>query len=142
MISSFIESERENTSNFPATSAISRRGGHVFASSELTWRGDKLCLGPNVLLVIVPDERNTGMWRIRAGGELSDMVNRTRARDAARSAAVALLNGGRYAGRQGGADAICRRKDSPAYPKGETRTSEPTGMRSRPELGTAEGGRS
>jgi hypothetical protein len=82
-------------------------------------------LGPEVLLVVVPDEDYPGMWRIQAGGELSDMVNLSRARDAARSAAVALLNGGRYSGRQGGADAICRQGGIPGYPDTETRISGP-----------------
>jgi hypothetical protein len=39
--------------------------------------------------------------------------------------AVALLNGGRYSGRQGGADAICRERVRPGHPDAETRTSGP-----------------
>jgi hypothetical protein len=125
-MNSFIEPERDNRNtrnNPPPPSAVSRRGGHVFASSDLTWRGDKLCLSGKALVVVVPDENYSGMWRIQTGTKLSDMVNRSRARDAARSVAVALLNGGRYSGRQGGADAIFQRKGSPGHPEAETRTS-------------------
>jgi hypothetical protein len=98
--------------------------GHVFASSELTWCGDKLCLGRDVLVAVVRDQHHPGMWRIRVGAEVSDMVNCTRARDAARSVAVALLNGGRYFRRKGGADASFRRRGSSDHLGAETRTSE------------------
>ena len=120
---------------------ISRRGGHVFASSELTWSGDKLCLGRDVLVAVVRDQHHPGMWRIRVGAELSDMVNLARARDAARSVAVALLNGGRYSGRHGGADAICRRRGSTSHPDTERHTSEPAAASSRSDLDLAEVGR-
>ena len=65
----------------------------VYSRSELTWQGDRLHLGRKALGVsIVPDANHPGMWRIRVGTKLSDMVNRSRARDAARVAAVDLLN--------------------------------------------------
>ena len=67
----------------------------IYGAGDLAWRGNRLCLGRKVLDVgVVPDAHYPGMWRVEAGGTLSDMVNRTRARDAARSAALAMLNGG------------------------------------------------
>jgi hypothetical protein len=67
--------------------------GRIYGGCELTWRGDELCLGRRVVVDIVPDAVWPGMWRVRSpGGEL--MVNRTRARDAARSIALTILNAG------------------------------------------------
>jgi hypothetical protein len=67
-----------------------------YDNSDLTWRGERLVLraggraGPVVELV--PDSTYPGMWRIRTpDGSLSDMLNRTRARDAARSILLGLL---------------------------------------------------
>jgi hypothetical protein len=85
-----------------------------------------------VLVAIVREQHHPGMWRIRVGDELSDMVNLARARDAARSVAVALLNGGRYSARQGTADASFRRKGRPAHCKAEPRISEPHSRLSDP----------
>ena len=64
---------------------------------DLKWRddGDGLVLrhGRSVLLHVVPDARWPGMWRIRRhDGRLSDMLNISRAKDAARSIALAELN--------------------------------------------------
>ena len=50
------------------------------------WRGLKGCTMTNTkaLAHIVPDETYPGMWRVvRPDGRLSDMVNKTRAKDAA-----------------------------------------------------------
>jgi hypothetical protein len=41
---------------------------------------------------VVPDEKYPGMWRVRSDGRLSDMVNLTRAKDAAATMALAILN--------------------------------------------------
>jgi hypothetical protein len=67
-----------------------------YDNSDLTWRGERLVLraggraGPAV--EVVPDDTYPGMWRIRTpDGSLSDMLNRTRARDAARSILLGLL---------------------------------------------------
>jgi hypothetical protein len=50
---------------------------------ELVWRVSKLYFGSRKVGEIVPDERYSGMWRVvRSDGSLSDMVNRTRAKDA------------------------------------------------------------
>jgi hypothetical protein len=68
--------------------------GHVFGNHELTWRGNDLHVGHSrkPLLSIVRDENWPSMWRVLHGGLLSDMVNLTRARDAARGVALAVLN--------------------------------------------------
>ena len=65
----------------------------VFASQELIWRGNRLFIGKRKLAEIVPDLEYPSMWRIKLpDGSLSDMVNMTRARDAARAMAVSILN--------------------------------------------------
>lgn len=65
----------------------------VYANQELTWRGNVLCLGRRKLTEIVQDDRYPTMWRVRrADGTLSDMLNITRARDAARGLALSILN--------------------------------------------------
>jgi len=64
----------------------------LFSNRDLTWRGEKLCLGSKALVAIVPDAQYPGMWRVRSGDTLSDMVNLSRARDAARALALSLLN--------------------------------------------------
>jgi hypothetical protein len=68
----------------------------VFNNYELTWRGNDLFVGrsSSPLVTIVPDKIWPGMWRVRDGDRLSDMTNVTRARDAARSLALSLLNTG------------------------------------------------
>jgi hypothetical protein len=60
---------------------------------DLIWRGDDLCAGSRRLVSIVPDKTWPSMWRVRQGDKLSDMTNITRARDAARAVALAILNG-------------------------------------------------
>jgi hypothetical protein len=68
-----------------------------YANCELVWRGDRLALKSGrrafPAVEIVPDDSFPGMWRVRKqDGSLSDMVNRTRARDAARSILLGILN--------------------------------------------------
>ena len=64
-----------------------------YSNDDLTWRDDRLHLGRRALDVsVVRDTAHPTMWRIRVGTKLSDMVNRTRARDAAELTALALLN--------------------------------------------------
>jgi hypothetical protein len=57
----------------------------VHGRAALVWRGDDLYFGQRMpMLRIVPDAIWPGMWRVELpGGGLSDMVNRTRIRDAA-----------------------------------------------------------
>jgi hypothetical protein len=59
------------------------------------WDGDRLRLRRRgrVIAAIEVDRDWPGLWRVRLpDGSVSDMVNRTRARDAARSLALAELN--------------------------------------------------
>lgn len=68
---------------------------HVFSNADLSWKGDALhAIGRRgAIVTIEPDAKYPGMWRVRSrDGSLSDMVNRTRAKDAARSIAMAFLN--------------------------------------------------
>jgi hypothetical protein len=60
---------------------------------RLRWDGDNLYCDNRLLASIEPDARYPNMWRVRLpSGKLSDMLSRTRARDAARSLALAQLN--------------------------------------------------
>jgi hypothetical protein len=62
-------------------------------SQRLTWVGDELVHGRRTLLRIERDGVYPEMWRVRLpDGSLTDMVNRTRAKDAAVSIAHRLLN--------------------------------------------------
>lgn len=70
----------------------------VYASKELEWVGRWLVVRgagkKSPQIEIVPDEKYPGMWRVRKlDGTLTDMVNRTRARDAARAILLYALNG-------------------------------------------------
>jgi hypothetical protein len=67
------------------------KSAHHFGSEDLVWDGLKLRLGSIhgcVLATVEPDIEWPGMWRVRWGGGLSDMVNLTRAKDAAISLAL------------------------------------------------------
>jgi hypothetical protein len=59
---------------------------------KLEWRGHKL-YGPHERLgaEVIPDTKYPNMWRVKLAGsdQLSDMVNYTRARDAARAMVMA-----------------------------------------------------
>jgi hypothetical protein len=62
-------------------------------SQRLTWVGDELVYGRTTLLRIERDRIYPEMWRVRVpDGGLTDMVNRTRAKDAAVSIAHRLLD--------------------------------------------------
>jgi hypothetical protein len=65
-------------------------------TAQLTWNGNALCAGRSStpLVSIEPDKTHPGMWRVRHGDQLSDIVNKTRARDAARCLALSLLKEG------------------------------------------------
>src|SRR5215831_7000547 len=98
--------------------------GRAIHSRELVWRksahGLTLHLGRGRgLLDVVPDGTYPGMWRIQTpDGRRSDMVNLTRAKDAAVSVALAIHN---------------RQKQTfetpaeaaPVAPDGSTATSQP-----------------
>ena len=48
--------------------------------------------GRRVIATIEPDSKWPRMWRVRSGGSISDMVNLSRAKDAAISIALSDLN--------------------------------------------------
>jgi len=48
--------------------------------------------GRRVVATIEPDSKWPGMWRVRCGGSISDMVNLSRAKDAAIAIARSDLN--------------------------------------------------
>ena len=67
----------------------------VFNRTALKWHDTRLLLGNRVLAEIVRDPTYPSMWRFRLlpDGELFDMVNLTRAKDAAATHVLAVLNG-------------------------------------------------
>jgi hypothetical protein len=70
----------------------------TYSSRDLTWKDDGLYLGGKgkPVVTIVPDEKYPSMWRVELpDGRLTDMVNRTRTKDAAQSIALSILNGRR-----------------------------------------------
>src|SRR5262245_57161097 len=72
----------------------------VFGRRDLTWRRERdgtlvLCrAGSSAILArIVADRVYPGMWRVKLpSGKLSDMTNLVRAKDAAMSIALSILN--------------------------------------------------
>ena len=68
----------------------------LWQRSHLTWRGNRLFAGNgrDPIAEVVQDGKWPGMWRFRLlpDGELSDMVNLTRAKDAAAGTVVTVLN--------------------------------------------------
>jgi hypothetical protein len=64
---------------------------------NLTWKDDALyCTGKRKPVgFIEPDTTYPGMWRVRLGDRLSNMANRTWAKDAAMAIALKGLNGGK-----------------------------------------------
>jgi len=60
---------------------------------DFDWKGDDLWYRRRKLLRIVRDQKYPNMWRVELpSGKLTDMVNRTRAKDAALSFGLRLLN--------------------------------------------------
>jgi hypothetical protein len=60
-----------------------------------TWNGPTLRFGKRVMATVVPDRDWPRMYRVQMpDGRLTDMVNLTRAKDAAYSVALGQLNGG------------------------------------------------
>jgi hypothetical protein len=66
----------------------------VFGRNDLTWHGDALHVGHSRTPAarIVPDVVHGGMWRVKLPTGITDMVNRTRARDAACTHVLAVVN--------------------------------------------------
>jgi hypothetical protein len=68
---------------------------HVYSRhQDLEWKGDQLRLTTGRLLATVkPDPDWPGMWRVHMpDGHVSDMVNLSRAKDAASTLALVALN--------------------------------------------------
>jgi hypothetical protein len=61
-------------------------------TKDLVWSSHRLRLGRHTVASLVPDADWPGMWRVRIGEALSDMVNLTRAKDAAAGLALSVLN--------------------------------------------------
>ena len=56
---------------------------------DAVWKGNDLVYRGRVVASIEPDSKYPNMWRVRLpSGQVSDMVNRTRAKDAAVSLAA------------------------------------------------------
>jgi hypothetical protein len=73
-----------------------RGAGGAYRREDLHWDGNRLFLGrrPEPLLEIVADDQYPAMWRVRRwDGRLSEMVNLTRARDAAEQIGLSVMNG-------------------------------------------------
>ena len=68
----------------------------MYDRQDLIWDGKQLRLLSNrgvVFATIEPDQTCPGLWRVRLpGGHLTDTVNLSRAKDAAASLALAILN--------------------------------------------------
>jgi hypothetical protein len=79
---------------------ISRSAGRterqMYGWRNVVWDGDDLRLGTakgRKLLRIVPDQKYPQMWRVeQPNGSLTDLANRTRAKDAGIAIALAILN--------------------------------------------------
>ena len=60
----------------------------MISYTDFVWDGPNLRLYSirgRIVATIVPDSEWAGMWQVKIGAEISDMVNLTRAKDAARS---------------------------------------------------------
>jgi hypothetical protein len=65
---------------------------------DAIWKGNDLIFRRRVVASIVPDPKWPRMWRVGLpDGHVSDMVNLSRARDAARALALKTLTQGRPA---------------------------------------------
>jgi len=68
---------------------------HEFRNPDLEWNGNTLRVrwGKYPTVDLVPDPVYPKMWRVRyPDGKRSDILNRTRARDAAKTILCAILN--------------------------------------------------
>lgn len=60
---------------------------------QLKWIGNRVTYGGNTLSEIIPDAQWPQMWRVKyPDGRVSDMVNLSRACEAAMDAALVVLN--------------------------------------------------
>jgi hypothetical protein len=65
----------------------------IYSRTDLTWNGLTLRLGTKIVATVVPDLQFQKMYRVQPpDGTLTDMVNLSRAKDAAISLALSELN--------------------------------------------------
>jgi hypothetical protein len=65
----------------------------IVSSAQLRWKEHEIRFQDRKLAAVVQDKKYPAMWRIdRLDGTLSDMVNLSRAKDAARGFALSVLN--------------------------------------------------
>jgi hypothetical protein len=93
--SNINELEAAKTGSSTGIRAPAALRGRSCDINDLMW--DRMTLrrrrGDRVMATIVPDKTWPGMWRVRMrDGHLTDMVNLTRAKDAAQLSALAVLN--------------------------------------------------
>jgi hypothetical protein len=71
-----------------------RPTGASYRRTRFRWDGDRLMLASGHLIAMVEsDAEYSTLWRVRLpDGHVSDMVNRTRAKDAAETLALVVLN--------------------------------------------------
>jgi hypothetical protein len=87
----------------------------MWSNRELNWKGEQLYRdgSSKPVLSIEPDLVHSGVWRVkRPDSSLTDMVNKTRARDAVRSIALGFLNAS-LRGRETASEAPPMRSNSP-----------------------------
>jgi hypothetical protein len=91
---------KDASAGFPRKNLGTSKSGRCFASEELVWDGLQLRLGSvrgRILVTVEPDSKWTGMCRVRHDGNVTDIVNLTRAKDAAISIALSQLNSAKEA---------------------------------------------
>jgi hypothetical protein len=73
---------------------ILKKSHRVYGLQDIRWEGHRLLLSTGRLLATVePDSHWAGMYRVRfSDGHLTDMVNLSRAKDAALALALTNLN--------------------------------------------------
>jgi hypothetical protein len=96
----FVHRTRRGEDVYPTLKKIpqrllSGRAGPSYSKDCLMWHGYRLLLraGRRLLAAVEPDSERPGMWRVRLpDGDVSDIVNRTRAKDAAQLLALVTLH--------------------------------------------------
>jgi hypothetical protein len=72
---------------------ILSKSNRSYGRQDIRWDGHRLRLSTGRLLATIePDRARAGMYRVRFDGRLTDMVNLTRAKDAAVCLALSALN--------------------------------------------------
>src|SRR5262245_54872319 len=65
----------------------------LYSYKDLRWHGSELCFGRRAVATIERDGEYPELWRVRLpSGHLTDMINLSRARDAAVCLALLALN--------------------------------------------------